>query len=65
MVPVRAPGELTSDFDRFVEVLAVDQAAAADLLLGPGKPAVGDQDLAVANLDGRRVAGRAQTRARS
>jgi len=58
-------GYLRSDFDRFVEVLAVDQAVAADLLLGLRKRAVRDQDLAVANLDGRRVARRAQTRARS
>jgi len=45
-------GYLRSDFDRFVEVLAVDQAVAADLLLGLRKP-VRNQDLAVANLNGR------------
>jgi hypothetical protein len=56
-------GKLRSDPGRFVEVLVVEQAAAADLLLGPGKPAVEDQDLAVANLDGRRVAPRPQTHA--
>jgi hypothetical protein len=43
------PGHLRSDFDRFVEVLAVDQAVAADLLLGLRERTVGDQDLAVAN----------------
>jgi hypothetical protein len=37
----------------------------ADLLLGLRKPAIRNQELAVANLDGRRVARRAQTRARS
>jgi hypothetical protein len=55
-----APG---GDFDRFVEVLAVDQALSADLLLGLRKRAVRDQDFAVADLDGRRVALQAQARA--
>ncbi len=68
MVPLRAPSiaeYLRSDFDRFVEVVALGQAVAADLLLGLSKPEVRNQDLAVASLDGRRVARRAQTRARS
>jgi len=58
-------GCLRSDFDRFVEVLAVDQAVAADLLLGLRKRVVRDQDLAVANLDVVGVARRAQTLALS
>jgi hypothetical protein len=41
-------GYLRGDFDRFIEVLAVDQAVAADLLLGLRKPAVRNQNLAVA-----------------
>jgi len=53
MVPVRVPGIREANFDRFVEVLAVDQAVA-DLFLGLCRPAAGNQDLAVANLDERR-----------
>jgi hypothetical protein len=41
------------------------QAVAADLVPGLRKPAVKNQDFVVANLDGRRVACREQTRARS
>jgi hypothetical protein len=40
---------LRSDFDRFVGVLAVDQAVAADLRLDVRKAAVRNLDVAVAN----------------
>ena len=54
-------GDLRRDLDRFVEILGLDQVEAADLLLGLRERTVGGDDLAVADLHGRGVAGRAQT----
>ena len=56
----RAPGILRRDLDRLVEVLAVDDEVAADLLLGLGERTVGGERLAVADAHGRGVGGRAQ-----
>ena len=55
--PCRAPGIFDRDLDRLVEVLAVDQVEAADLLLGLRERAVGGEDLAVADPHGGGVGG--------
>ena len=57
--PEPRAGDLRRDLDRLVEILAVDDVVAADLLLGLGERTVGGEHLAVAHPHGRRVGGRA------
>src|SRR6266545_2893906 len=55
---VARPRDPGRDLDRLVEVLAVDQVVAAELLLGLGEGPVGGERLAAADLHGGRGAGR-------
>ncbi len=60
MLPLAAAGELGRDLDRLVEVLAVDDEVAAQLLLGLGERAVGGEHLGVAHADRGGVGHRAE-----
>ena len=53
--------DLPRHLERIVEVLAIDEEIARQLLLGLGKRAVGGEDLAAAQPHGRGVRARAQT----
>ena len=54
-IPYAGDRVLGGHLDRLVEVGALEDVVAGDVLLGLGERAVGEHDLAVADADGRRV----------